>query len=127
MKTKYLLLLSEIIDKMDIKEELQNLNFNTGDEKEDREKLGTALITLLITRLYKCEKEVYNFIANYKGYYPQEPVILPDDSREEKNRKNEEYEAAVKVALEKASEEDVISIFKDVAKIPGVSSFLFIA
>lgn len=127
MKTKYLLLLSEIIDKMDIKEELQNLNFNTGDEKEDREKLGTALITLLITRLYKCEKEVYNFIANYKGYYPQEPVILPDDSRDEKNRKNEEYEAAVKVALEKASEEDVISIFKDVAKIPGVSSFLFIA
>lgn len=127
MKTKYLLLLSEIIDKMDIKEELQNLNFNTGDEKEDREKLGTALITLLITRLYKCEKEVYNFIANYKGYYPQEPIILPDDSRDEKNRKNEEYEAAVKVALEKASEEDVISIFKDVAKIPGVSSFLFIA
>lgn len=127
MKTKYLLLLSEIIDKMDIKEELQNLNFNTGDEKEDREKLGTALITLLITRLYKCEKEVYNFIANYKGYYPQEPVILPDDSRDEKNRKNEEYEAAVKVALEKASEEDVISIFKDVAKIPGVSSFLSIA
>lgn len=127
MKTKYLLLLSEIIDKMDIKEELQNLNFNTGDEKEDKEKLGTALITLLITRLYKCEKEVYNFIANYKGYYPQEPVILPDDSRDEKNRKNEEYEAAVKVALEKASEEDVISIFKDVAKIPGVSSFLSIA
>lgn len=127
MKTKYLLLLSEIIDKMDIKEELQNLNFNTGDEKEDREKLGTALITLLITRLYKCEKEVYNFIANYKGYYPQEPIILPDDSRDEKNRKNEEYEAAVKVALEKASEEDVISIFKDVAKIPGVSSFLSIA
>lgn len=127
MKTKYLLLLSEIIDKMDIKEELQNLNFNTGDEKDDREKLGTALITLLITRLYKCEKEVYNFIANYKGYYPQEPVILPDDSRDEKNRKNEEYEAAVKVALEKASEEDVISIFKDVAKTPGVSSFLSIA
>ena len=127
MKTKYLLLLSEIIDKMDIKEELQNLNFNTGDEKEDREKLGTALITLLITRLYKCEKEVYNFIANYKGYYPQEPVILPDDSRDEKNRKNEEYEEAVKNALEKASEEDVISIFKDVAKIPGVSSFLSIA
>ena len=127
MKTKYLLLLSEIIDKMDIKEELQNLNFNTGDEKEDREKLGTALITLLITRLYRCEKEVYNFIANYKGYYPQEPVILPDDSRDEKNKKNEEYEAAVKVALEKASEEDVISIFKDVAKIPGVSSFLSIA
>lgn len=127
MKTKYLLLLSEIIDKMDIKEELQNLNFNTGNEKEDKEKLGTALITLLITRLYKCEKEVYNFIANYKGYYPQEPVILPDDSRDEKNKKNEEYEAAVKVALEKASEEDVISIFKDVAKIPGVSSFLSIA
>ena len=54
MKTKYLLLLSEIIDKMDIKEELQNLDFNTGDEKEDREKLGAALITLIITRIYKC-------------------------------------------------------------------------
>ena len=71
MKTKYLLLLSEIIDKMDIKEDLQNLDFNTGDEKADREKLGTALITLLMTKIYKCPKEVYTFIASFKNYYPE--------------------------------------------------------
>jgi len=88
MKTKYLLLLSEIIDKMDIKEELQNLDFNTGDEKEDREKLGAALITLIITRIYKCEKEVYTFVANYRGYYPSKPVFTDEDTEDIKTEKN---------------------------------------
>ncbi len=127
MKTKYLLLLSEIIDKMDIKEELQNLDFNTGDEKEDREKLGAALITLIITRIYKCEKEVYTFVANYKGYYPSKPVFTDEDTEETKKEKKKKHEEELKLALEKAENEDIIALFKEISKLPGVASFLSIA
>jgi hypothetical protein len=127
MKTKYLLLLSEIIDKMDIKEELQNLDFNTGDEKEDREKLGVALITLIITRIYKCEKEVYTFVANYRGYYPSKPVFTDEDTEDIKTEKNKKYEEDLKLALEKAENEDIIALFKEISKLPGVASFLSIA
>ena len=127
MKTKYLLLLSEIIDKMDIKEELQNLDFNTGDEKEDREKLGDALITLIITRIYKCEKEVYTFVANYRGYYPSKPVFTDEDTEDIKTEKNKKYEEDLKLALEKAENEDIIALFKEISKLPGVASFLSIA
>lgn len=127
MKTKYLLLLSEIIDKMDIKEELQNLDFNTGDEKEDREKLGATLITLIITRIYKCEKEVYTFVANYRGYYPSKPVFTDEDTEDIKTEKNKKYEEDLKLALEKAENEDIIALFKEISKLPGVASFLSIA
>lgn len=127
MKTKYLLLLSEIIDKMDIKEELQNLDFNTGDEKEDREKLGAALITLIITRIYKCEKEVYTFVANYRGYYPSKPVFTDEDTEDIKTEINKKYEEDLKLALEKAENEDIIALFKEISKLPGVASFLSIA
>lgn len=127
MKTKYLLLLSEIIDKMDIKEELQNLDFNTGDEKEDREKLRAALITLIITRIYKCEKEVYTFVANYRGYYPSKPVFTDEDTEDIKTEKNKKYEEDLKLALEKAENEDIIALFKEISKLPGVASFLSIA
>ena len=123
MKTKYLLLLSEIIDKMDIKEELQNLDFNTGDEKEDREKLGA----LIITRIYKCEKEVYTFVANYRGYYPSKPVFTDEDTEDIKTEKNKKYEEDLKLALEKAENEDIIALFKEISKLPGVASFLSIA
>ena len=127
MKTKYLLLLSEIIDKMDIKEELQNLDFNTEKKKEDREKLGAALITLIITRIYKCEKEVYTFVANYRGYYPSKPVFTDEDTEDIKTEKNKKYEEDLKLALEKAENEDIIALFKEISKLPGVASFLSIA
>ena len=124
MKTKYLLLLSEIIDKMDIKEDLQNLDFNTGDEKADREKLGTALITLLMTKIYKCPKEVYTFIATFKNYYPEKPVYTDEDTEETRKNKMVEYQKAVQEALNKAENEDVIDVFKEISKTPGISSFL---
>ena len=53
MKTEYLLMLSEILDKMEITEELKSLEVNTGDEKKDQEELGKQLIALLVTRIYK--------------------------------------------------------------------------
>lgn len=127
MKTKYLLLLSEIIDKMDIKEDLQNLDFNTGDEKVDREKLGTALITLLVTKLYKCPKEVYTFVASFKNYYPEKPVFTDEDTEETRKNKMVQYQKDVQAALNRAENEDIIAVFKEVSKTPGIASFLSIA
>ena len=127
MKTKYLLLLSEIIDKMDIKEDLQSLDFNTGNEKEDREKLGTALITLLMTKLYKCPQEVYTFIATFKNYYPEKPIFTDEDTEETRKNKMIKYQKEVQEALNKAENEDIIAVFKEISKTPGISSFLSIA
>ena len=127
MKTKYLIMMSEIIDKMDIKEELQNLKFNTGDENVDREQLGVALISLLLSKLYKCEKEVYTFVAHYRGYYPKTPVITENDTEDVRKSKMDEYQSTVKAALERAENENIIEIFKEISKMPGVSSFLSIA
>ncbi len=61
MKTKVLIKLSLIIDKMGIAKDIKNI------EKETNEEVGKELITLLITNLHKAENEVYEFIAYYKG------------------------------------------------------------
>ena len=127
MKTEYLLMLSEILDKMEITEELKSLEVNTGDEKKDQEELGKQLITLLITRIYKCKNEVYKFIATYKGYYPEELEFNSEDTEEIKKDKTNKYELACKEAIKKAKNEDVIAILKEVSKLPGLSDFLSIA
>lgn len=117
MKSEYLLLLSEILDKMEIAEELKTMEVNTGDEKKDREELGKQLITLLMTKLYKCKKEVYSFIAMYKGYLKSE----------EDYDSEEEYKVALREAIKQAKNEDVIAIFKEISKLDGVKDFLSIA
>ncbi len=127
MKTEYLLMLSEILDKMEITEELKSLEVNTGDEKKDQEELGKQLITLLITRIYKCKNEVYKFIATYKGYFPEELEFSSEDTEETKKDKTAQYESACKEAIKKAKNEDVIAILKEVSKLPGLSDFLSIA
>lgn len=127
MKTEYLLMLSEIIDKMEITEELKSLEINTGDEKKDQEELGKQLIALFITRIYKCKTEIYKFIATYKGYYPEDLEFSKEDTEEIKKDKSNKYEEACKDALKKAKNEDIISILKEVAKLPGISDFLSIA
>ena len=117
MKTEYLIRLSEIIDKMGISEDIKSLEVNTGDEAKDREELGKQLIMMIFTKIYKCKKEFYTFIAIYKGF-------LKD---EEDYENDEAYEAARKEAIKKAKEEDIISILKDISKLEGVKDFLSIA
>ena len=117
MKSEYLLLLSEILDKMEIAEELKTMEVNTGDEKKDREELGKQLIALLMTKLYKCKKEVYSFVAMYKGYLKSE----------EDYDTEEEYKAALKEAIKKAKSENIFDIFKEISKLDGVKDFLSIA
>ncbi len=134
MKTKYLLMLSEIVDKMEIKEELSTMEVNTGDEQKDREELGKQLIALIITKIYKCEKEFYSFIAAFKGYLPDKDDYEFDEDLTElaegqtKQDKIKElqisYKKDLKAALKKAEDEDVVGIFKEVCKLDGVKSFL---
>ena len=57
---------------------------------------------MIITRIYKCEKEVYTFVANYRGYYPSKPVFTDEDTEDIKTEKNKKYEEDLKLALEKA-------------------------
>lgn len=117
MKTEYLIMLSEIIDKMGIAEDIKSLEINTGDEKKDNEELGKQVIMMIFTKIYKCKKEFYTFIATYKGYLKDS-----DDYESE-----EEYETARKDAIKKAKEEDIIAILKDISKLEGVKDFLSLA
>ena len=117
MKTEYLVMLSEIIDKMGIADELKTLEINTGNTAKDNEELGKQVIMMIFTKIYKCKKEFYSFIATYKGYL----------SDEEDYESEEAYEAARKVAIKQAKSEDVVSILKEISKLEGVKNFLSIA
>lgn len=44
-----------------------------------------------------------------------------------KQKKIKKYEEDLKLALEKAENEDIIALFKEISKLPGVASFLSIA
>lgn len=66
MKTKILIKLSLIIDKMGIAEEIKKIDKPTDEE------VGKELIMLLITNLHKAENEIYEFIASYKGVSKKE-------------------------------------------------------
>jgi len=66
MKTKVLIKLSLIIDKMGIAKDIKNIDKPTDEE------VGKELITLLITNLHKAENEIYEFIAYYKGITKEE-------------------------------------------------------
>lgn len=114
MSIELLMMLSEIIDRMEIKDELKSLEINTGDEVKDNEALGKELIVLLITRMYKCKDRIYSFVASYKGYLPDKEDFVTE----------EEYETEYKKAIKTAKKEDVIAIFKEILKLDGIKDFL---
>ena len=95
ISTENLILLSACIDKMDIKDELRKLEISTGDEEKDIEELGSELIVLLITNLYKAKDEIYEFVANYKN-----------------------------ISIEEAKKEDIITILNEILGINGAADFL---
>lgn len=95
ISTETLMNLSAVIDKMEISEQLRNMNIDTGNEKADNEELGKELIILLISKLYKAKEEVYDLVASYKG-----------------------------ISKEEAMKADVISIIKELLGIDGVTDFL---
>ncbi len=107
ISTKDIMLLSEIISKMGISEELKNINGDTTEE------VGTELIILLITNLHKADYEIYKFIANYKNYF--------DESMTEDNP---EYVKMYDQAIKKAQKEDFVAVMKEILNIEGVTDFL---
>lgn len=66
MKTKILIKLSLIIDKMGIADEIKKIDKPTNEE------VGKELMMLFITNLHKAEDEIYEFIATYKGITKKE-------------------------------------------------------
>ena len=66
MKTKILIKLSLIIDKMGIADDIKKIDKPTNEE------VGKELIMLLITNLHKAEDEIYGFIADYKDISREE-------------------------------------------------------
>ena len=73
LSTEVMITLSACIDKMEISQELKNLEIDTGDEKKDNEELGKQLIVLIITRLHKAREEIYEMVSLYKGisFFPK--------------------------------------------------------
>ena len=58
---KTLIKLSMIIDKMGIADEIANI------DKETNEEVGKALISIIISKIYKAENEIYEWISEVKG------------------------------------------------------------
>lgn len=117
MKTEYLILLSEIVDKMDIKEKIKDLEIPKEKTEEATKKLGLQIIMLLFTNVYKCKKEFYTFIALYKGYIHEE----------EEYTSSEEYQKELKQAILKAKQEDIVTLLKEIAGLEGLKDFLSLA
>ena len=72
ISTETLIKLTSIIDKMNIADELKNI------DKPTTEELGTEILVLFMTNLYKAEKEIYDFVISYVGLFkePTEPPHL---------------------------------------------------
>jgi len=95
LSVESLMLLSEIIDTMDIKEELQAINVTEKDEKKAQRELVKQFLILFVTRLHKVKQPIYEFIAEYKG-----------------------------VSIEEAKKIDIIAVLKDMFAVDGTTDFL---
>lgn len=89
MKTKHLIKLSKIIDKIEIKDALVSI------EEDDTKEVAKRILSLLISNLYKAEKEIYEFVADYKG-----------------------------ITIEEAENEDIIKLLTDVLDVDRIKDFL---
>lgn len=120
LSTKALLDLSAIIDKMDIKDQLFAVDKKTNKE------VAEEIFKLLVANIHNAEDEVLNFIIDYKKL--EDPIVIENENE----MTAEEYEKAYdrmavinrKKAYERAKNFNVIEIFQDLFKIPGVKDFL---
>lgn len=116
ISTETLIKLTSIIDKMNIADELKNI------DKPTTEELGTEILVLFMTNLYKAEKEIYDFVISHVGLFKEPTVDESIENYDEVYKK--EYEKNYKLALEEAKKYDFISIIKGLLKIDGMSDFL---
>lgn len=72
LKFKDVFTLSEIIDKMGLKADINKL-FDEAKKADDAQAyVGGQLMMLMVSRIYKAEKEVYTFFADLTGKTVQE-------------------------------------------------------
>jgi len=70
LTSKTLIRLSLIMDKMGIASEIASIDKPTNEE------VGKALFSLIFSKLYKVEKEVYEWLAEVKGISVEEAAEL---------------------------------------------------
>ena len=66
MNAQLLMKISLIIDKMEIANDIMNIDRSSNEE------VGRALIALIISKMYKAENEIYEVIAEYKSISVEE-------------------------------------------------------
>lgn len=116
LSTESLIKLTSIIDKMGISNSLKGLDKPTNEE------LGTEILVLFMTNLYKAENEVYDFVISYLNLFEEPIVDQTIENYDEVYQKK--YENNYKKALEKAKKENFIDIVKKLLQITGMSDFL---
>lgn len=104
LKNNVLMALSEMIDVMDIKKEIMNINGKSNEE------VGQELIMLLITKLYKAKKQYYDFVIRFKD------IKVEDENLS----KEEKYEKLIEIV----ENMDAIDILKELIQVEGLSNFL---
>ncbi len=104
LKNSVLMTLSEMIDVMDIKREIVNINGKTNEE------VGKELVMLLITKLYKAKRQYYDFVIKFKN------IKIEDENLSEEGK----YEKAIEIV----ENMDAVEIFKELIQIEGLSDFL---
>lgn len=95
LNTEMIMHLSACIDKMEIGQELKEMEVNTGDSKKDNEELSKQLLILIISKIYKAKDEIYEMIADYKG-----------------------------ITIEEAKKVEIIPIIQEILGIEGIQDFL---
>ena len=87
--------LTQIVDKMGIKDEIVALDIETGNSENDNQELAKKLFSIVISKLYLAENELYEFIAQYKN-----------------------------ISVEEAKKVNVIELIKEIFKTEGAADFL---
>ena len=120
LSTKALLDLSAIIDKMDIKDQLFAVDKKTNKE------VAEEIFKLLVANIHNAEDEVLNFIIDYKKL--DDPIVIENENEMSAEEYEKTYDRMAvinrKKAYERAKNFNVIEIFQDLFKIPGVKDFL---
>lgn len=87
--------ITRLIDKMGIKDEIVNISVETDNPEQDNIELSKKLFSIVISKLYLIEDELYEFISEYKG-----------------------------ISIEEAKKVNIIELLKDIFSADGAVDFL---
>lgn len=70
MKTKLLIKLSLIMDKMGIASEISKIEGTTNEE------IAKTILAIIVSKIYKAEKEIYELISEFKNISIEEAMDI---------------------------------------------------